>query len=193
MHTAEKLLRASTPNRRGGIAPVSPWTGTVPLCLPGLWSPPSPGICHPRHPRRSSSGTEVGHLMASASASPTSATLTIRLIRSFEHRAVKNLVLYGVDLTQTVSQLKREILSALPGETSLPPSSGNSAAALSRSSIKPTARKPTTRSSTKNDDETLILGEDAALVDCGVRNETTISFFNKQHYLDYKENPTLVW
>ena len=46
-------------------------------------------------------------------------TITIRLLRSFQHRTVKNMVLKNVDLNQTVGELKREVLTRLPNETRL--------------------------------------------------------------------------
>ena len=46
----------------------------------------------------------------------------------------------------------------------------------------------------KDADESLILGDDTAtLSQAGVKNETTITFFKYDDYLEYKNNPTLVW
>ena len=44
-------------------------------------------------------------------------TITIRLLRSFQHRTVKNLILKNVDLEKTVGELKKEIVGRLPNET----------------------------------------------------------------------------
>ena len=43
--------------------------------------------------------------------------ITIRLLRSFQHRTVKNLVMKNVDLTKTVGEMKKELMDRLPNET----------------------------------------------------------------------------
>jgi uncharacterized protein YihD (DUF1040 family) len=49
------------------------------------------------------------------------ATLTIRLIKSFEYRTTKNLILRDVDLNWKVSELKQLILSKLATEAGFRP------------------------------------------------------------------------
>ena len=38
-----------------------------------------------------------------------SGTITVRLVRSFEHRNIKHIVLHDVDFTQTVNSFKEAI------------------------------------------------------------------------------------
>ena len=46
----------------------------------------------------------------------------------------------------------------------------------------------------KEADESLILNDDAATLSAsGVKNETTITFFKYDDYVEYKNNPSLVW
>ena len=42
-------------------------------------------------------------------------------------------------------------------------------------------------------DEDLILRPGISLAKAGVKNETEISFFKKEDYLEYQKNPTLSW
>jgi hypothetical protein len=118
-----------------------------------------------------------------------STTITIRLIRSFEHRAVKNLVLREVDLTQTVSELRQKILARLPSKTAFRKFHYDTL------KIEHQAHGVKTNDPliNKNDDKSLVLEEEVTLSDSGVKNETTISFFKKDNYLSYKDNPTLLW
>ena len=165
-------------------------------------------------------------------------TITIRLLRSFQHRTVKNMVLRNVDLNQTVGELKREVLTRLPNETRLVfPFSffflSYSLSCLSgwpmsptvswlkfwcrafwnfllRHSVPPPFRKMAydtlkiehqAHGAKTNDplinkeaDESLILNDDAATLSAsGVKNETTITFFKYDDYVEYKNNPSLVW
>lgn len=45
----------------------------------------------------------------------------------------------------------------------------------------------------KESDEELILKEGSTLAQSGVKNETEISFFKLEDYLEYKKNPLIKW
>jgi len=44
-----------------------------------------------------------------------------------------------------------------------------------------------------NDDQLLLVNDGRSLAKWGISAETELSFFKKEDYLLYKENPTLVW
>lgn len=96
-------------------------------------------------------------------------------------------------MTQTVSELRQKILARLPSETSLPPPFRKFHYDTLKIEHQAHGAKTNDPLINKNDDESLVLEEEATLSDCGVKNETTISFFKKDDYLSYKDNPTLLW
>ncbi|XP_037067372.1 UPF0538 protein C2orf76 homolog isoform X3 [Peromyscus leucopus] len=104
------------------------------------------------------------------------ATVTVRLIRSFEHRNFKPVVYHGVNLDQTVKEfiifLKQDTLKILHQ-----------------------AHKAKTNELVLglDDDDTLLLKEDRTLKDSGVASETEIAFFCGEDYKRYKANPTSSW
>nr|XP_042113946.1 UPF0538 protein C2orf76 homolog isoform X3 [Peromyscus maniculatus bairdii] len=104
------------------------------------------------------------------------ATITVRLIRSFEHRNFKPVVYHGVNLDQTVKDfiifLKQDTLKILHQ-----------------------AHKAKTNELVLGleDDDTLLLKEDRTLKDSGVASETEIAFFCGEDYKRYKANPTSSW
>jgi len=121
-------------------------------------------------------------------------TITIRLLRSFQHRTVKNLILKNVDLNKTVGELKKEIVGRLPNETSVPPPFRKHAYDTLKIEHQAHGAKTNDPLINKEADESLILADDqATLSQAGVKNETTITFFKYDDYLQYKDNPTLVW
>lgn len=44
-----------------------------------------------------------------------------------------------------------------------------------------------------NDDATILKDQDKTLAECGVENETELSLFNMEAYLEYKKNPEEKW
>ncbi|KAI8890234.1 hypothetical protein K501DRAFT_169212 [Backusella circina FSU 941] len=105
------------------------------------------------------------------------ATLTIRCIKNFEYRTCKNLVLQHVNLeTSTVGDLKKLVL-----ENAL--------------KIYTVAHGHKTMNLIINieDDEKLILADDSAVLAWqGIENETELSFFHLQDYLEFKKHPDVM-
>lgn len=121
------------------------------------------------------------------------ATVTIRLIRSFEHRNLKHVVYHDVDLTQSVEDFKdfvRKDISTRPG---LPPPFKTYSFDTLKISHKAYGYKSNDPVINLEDDEKLILKEESSLKENGVDNETEISFFKMEDYLEYKKNPHLAW
>ncbi|XP_030309646.1 UPF0538 protein C2orf76 homolog isoform X3 [Calypte anna] len=50
-----------------------------------------------------------------------SSTITVRLVRSFEHRNFRPVVYHGVNLDQTVKQFMAFVQKDVPSRTGLPP------------------------------------------------------------------------
>ncbi|CAG8510365.1 13033_t:CDS:2 [Ambispora gerdemannii] len=124
---------------------------------------------------------------------PTSATLTIRLIKNFEYRTVKNVVLQNVNLeTTTVGQLKQMIRDKINSTPGLKPF---------RSVNYDTLKLYTKAHGTKSQNLTINLDHDndwvlnddqATLISCGLENETELSFFDLAAYQAYKTHPDVI-
>ncbi|OBZ75486.1 hypothetical protein A0H81_04701 [Grifola frondosa] len=126
----------------------------------------------------------------------TSATLTLRIIKSFEFRTERSLVLHNVNLdTTTVGELKelarqgnhtsRSRLFSIPLRSlSKPSQDGNPIIILFS----------TTNLIINLDHEDWILNDDAkTLTDIGFENETEVSFFNREAYEKFKAHPEIKW
>ncbi|XP_006529956.1 UPF0538 protein C2orf76 homolog isoform X2 [Mus musculus] len=96
------------------------------------------------------------------------ATLTVRLIRSFEHRNFKPVVYHGVNLHQTVKEFIIFLKQDVPLRTSLPPPLRNYK--YDTLKILHQAHKAKTNELVLGleDDDTLLLKEDRTLKDSGV-------------------------
>ncbi|XP_063115031.1 UPF0538 protein C2orf76 homolog isoform X4 [Cavia porcellus] len=103
-------------------------------------------------------------------------TITVRLIRSFEHRNFKPVVYHGVNLDQTVKELivflKQDKLKIIHQ-----------------------AHKSKTNELVLSleDDDRLLLKEDSTLKAAGIASETEIAFFCEEDYKNYKANPISSW
>ncbi|KAL1774731.1 hypothetical protein HispidOSU_000856 [Sigmodon hispidus] len=121
------------------------------------------------------------------------ATITVRLIRSFEHRNFKPLVYHEVNLDQTVEEFIIFLKQDVPLRTSLPPPFRNYK--YDTLKILHQAHKAKTNELVLGleDDDTLLLKEDRTLKDSGVGSETEVAFFFGEDYKRYKANPTSSW
>nr|XP_045006204.1 UPF0538 protein C2orf76 homolog isoform X4 [Jaculus jaculus] len=103
-------------------------------------------------------------------------TITVRLIRSFEHRNFRPVVYHGVHLDQTVKEfivfLKKDKLKIIHQ-----------------------AHKSKTNELVLSleDDDRLLLKEDCTLKAAGIASETEIAFFCEEDYEKYKANPISSW
>ncbi|KAG0054752.1 hypothetical protein BGZ83_010535 [Gryganskiella cystojenkinii] len=107
----------------------------------------------------------------------TAATLTIRVIKSFEYRTSKNLILHNIDLTTTtVGQLKAKII-----ENTL------------KLYTKAHGAKTMNLIINLDHDDWFLDNESDILTSHGIENETEISIFNRALYEAYKQHPDMKW
>lgn len=124
----------------------------------------------------------------------TDSTLTIRIIKSFPYRNVKNYVLTHVDLTKTnAKQLLEEMKETIHQDKTLKPFCN-----VDYDSLKVYTHAHGFKTMNlvinldhDNDWWLNISDESVSLYDCGIRNESEISLFNKEAYLEFKLNPTV--
>ncbi|WOO79671.1 UPF0538 protein [Vanrija pseudolonga] len=123
----------------------------------------------------------------------TSATITVRVIKSFPFRTTKNLVLKELDLSVTtvghLADLCREAIKTQPGFK------------YYRSVQLDTLKKYTVAHGHKSQNLIINLDHDdwilsdphQTLANAGFENETEVSFFNRADYEAFKNHPETKW
>ncbi|KAJ8456577.1 hypothetical protein ONZ51_g12040 [Trametes cubensis] len=125
----------------------------------------------------------------------TDATLTVRVIKSFEYRTEKSLILHHVNLeTTTVGQLKetryKPWLSVVAIQTQ-PAWKPYRNVALDTIKLytKAHGAKTTNLIINLDHDEWIFEDDSKTLAEMGLENESEVSFFNRQLYEDFKQHP----
>ena len=117
-------------------------------------------------------------------------TITVRLIKSFQYRSIKNIVLRSVPITSTVRELIEKINQEIDKSATLPIPFKKSAYDTIKIFTFAHGQKPNNTAINMEDDDKFILGNlDAKLGECGIHNETELSYFMKSAYDDFKLNP----
>ncbi|XP_022609653.1 UPF0538 protein C2orf76 homolog isoform X2 [Seriola dumerili] len=104
------------------------------------------------------------------------AVVTVRLVRSFEHRNFKPVVFHGISLDQTV----QDFIQFVRDDTMKIIHQAHGA-------------KTNELVMSLDDDEKLILQDGQTLRTAGVASETEVAFFRKEDYGLYKANPKSAW
>ncbi|KAJ6455865.1 cytoplasmic protein [Mycena sanguinolenta] len=123
----------------------------------------------------------------------TSATLTVRIIKSFEFRTEKSLVLHKVNLeTTTTGQLKRLARAAISEQSGWKPYR-NVVLDTLKLYTQAHGAKTTNLIINLDHDDWILDDDDKLLADLGFENETEVSFFNKELYMQFAQNPQTSW
>ena len=132
-------------------------------------------------------------------------TLTIRVIRSFPHRNIRNIILKTISPSLSTEALIDRTISEVSTSSALPPPfrlrkifpfhqlTKNVGRKFSYDTLKIEHHAHGAKTSdpvinTENDEE-LILKTGLSLVEQGVRHETELSLFKLEDYLEYKKLP----
>ncbi|XP_070694575.1 UPF0538 protein C2orf76 homolog isoform X1 [Pempheris klunzingeri] len=126
--------------------------------------------------------------------------VTVRLVRSFEHRNFRPVVFHGISMDQTVQDfvhLVRDDIATRPG---IPPPFKKYAYdtmkiihQAHRAKQKLLFWQTNELVMSLDDDEKLVLQDGQTLKAAGVANETEVAFFRKEDYQLYKANPKTAW
>jgi len=123
----------------------------------------------------------------------TDATITVRVIKSFEFRTQKNLVLHHLNLQQTtLRQLKSIILAAIQQTSAWKPYRTVELDTI-KLYTKAHGSKTTNLIINLDHDDWILDDNDALLADFGLENESEVSFFNSIAYEGFKLNPETKW
>ncbi|XP_020487652.1 UPF0538 protein C2orf76 homolog [Labrus bergylta] len=121
------------------------------------------------------------------------AVITVRLVRSFEHRNFKPVVFHGVDLDQTVLDFIQLVKDGIATRAALPPPFRKYAYDTMKIVHQAHGAKTNELVMSLDDDEKLILRDGLTLREAGVANETEVAFFKGEDYGLFKANPTSFW
>ncbi|KAL6484598.1 hypothetical protein MHYP_G00066430 [Metynnis hypsauchen] len=121
------------------------------------------------------------------------AVLTVRLVRSFEHRNFKPVVLRGVNLDQKVEDFIAFVKNDVSTRSGLPPPFKKFDYDTMKIIHQAHGAKTNELVMSLEDDEKLILCNGLDLRSCGIANETELAFFKMADYEKYKANPQTVW
>ncbi|KZT58968.1 hypothetical protein CALCODRAFT_450794 [Calocera cornea HHB12733] len=135
----------------------------------------------------------ISDVLTNLAVPKTSATLTVRVIKSFEFRTEKSLVLRDYNLeTETVGSLKERVkkdLQTLPGWKPYRTTQFDTIKLYTRAH----GSKTTNLIINLDHDEWILSDDEATLASCGLENESEVSFFNRELYEQFKAHPETKW
>ncbi|KAG0211013.1 hypothetical protein BGX33_004568 [Mortierella sp. NVP41] len=126
--------------------------------------------------------TSTSDPLSNTLAPSTAATLTIRVIKSFEYRTSKNLILHNVDLTATNI---KTTAGWKPYQTTV--------FDTLKLYTKAHGAKTMNLIINMDHDDWILSNDDEILADRGIENETEISIFNRELYEAFKQHPDIKW
>jgi len=122
-----------------------------------------------------------------------SATITVRIIKSFEYRTEKSLVVRNLNLEETtVGELKQIALEAINTQSGWKPYATVELDAL-KLYTRAHGAKTTNLIINLDHDDWFFDNDAQILADIGIENETELSFFNRAAYEAFKDNPETRW
>ncbi|KAG0347408.1 hypothetical protein BG004_007839 [Podila humilis] len=138
--------------------------------------------------------TSTSEPLSNTLAPSTAATLTIRVIKSFEYRTSKNLVLHGVDLTSmTVGQLRELIIEKVKTTSGFKPYQNVVFDTLKLYTKAHGAKTMNLIINMDHDEDWILSNDNDILASKGIENETEISIFNRELYEAFKQHPDIKW
>ncbi|XP_072373761.1 uncharacterized protein [Scyliorhinus torazame] len=118
-------------------------------------------------------------------------TITIRLVRSFEHRNFRHVVYHDVNVNQSVKEFLNFLQNDIPSKPGLAPPFKKYTSCIKNYSSS-TWSKTNDLVSLDNDDQCMLKGA-GTLKEAGVVHETEMVFFKSKDYETFKKNPAAIW
>ncbi|KAK6872873.1 Altered inheritance rate of mitochondria protein 29 [Candida tropicalis] len=129
----------------------------------------------------------------------TDSLITVRIIKSFPYRNVKNHIIKDIDLKSTTpKELLAKLIDIINTTGGLRPYRN-----IEYNTVKIYTKAHGSKSMNlvinfENDDDWVLVspsveGSDKSLWDLGIQNETELSLFNWNDYVEYKANPVEKW
>ncbi|KIJ69542.1 hypothetical protein HYDPIDRAFT_172910 [Hydnomerulius pinastri MD-312] len=135
----------------------------------------------------------ISDVLTNVALPKTEATITLRVIKSFEYRTERSLVLHKLNLeTTTVGGLKDIARRAIQTGPAWKPYR-NAVLDTLKLYTKAHGAKTTNLIINLDHDEWILDDDGKTLADVGFENETEISFFGREAYEKFKLNPEIRW
>ncbi|XP_059085194.1 UPF0538 protein C2orf76 homolog [Tigriopus californicus] len=115
----------------------------------------------------------------------------VRLIRSFQHRNIRHLVLKDVDWSQTVERFMVRVLEHIKTAPGLPPPFRKFDYDCMKIEHQAHGAKTSDPVINRSEDDLLILKPDQTLAEGGVKHETEIALFKRADYMAYQAHPDI--
>ncbi|KAI9431216.1 hypothetical protein BJY52DRAFT_1208011 [Lactarius psammicola] len=123
----------------------------------------------------------------------TSAIITVRVIKSFDFRTERSLVLHDINLeTTTIGDLKTVVRDAIQTQTGWKPYRSVTLDTL-KLYTQAHGAKTTNLIINLDHDDWIFSDESKTLAESGFENETEVSFFNRDMYEAFKLDPQTRW
>ncbi|KAG6811172.1 hypothetical protein H0H92_008656 [Tricholoma furcatifolium] len=133
----------------------------------------------------------MSDVLTNESLPKTSATLTVRIIKSFQYRTERSLVLHNINLlSTTVADLKDAARNVVHTQGPWKPYRSVTLDTL-KLYTKAHGAKTTNLIINLDHDEWILDNDNKTLAECGFENETEVSFFNRELYDKFKLDPTV--
>ena len=116
-------------------------------------------------------------------------TIPVRVIRSFPHRNIRNIVMKNVSLGITTDQFIEKIVLEVKTSTALPPPFRKFGYDTLKIEHQAHGAKTSDPVINTDHDEELLLQSGRSLAEQGLRDETELSFFRLEDYQAYKQLP----
>jgi len=137
--------------------------------------------------------TEISHTLTNEAVPRTEATITVRVIKSFEYRTERSLVLRKLNLeATTVGGLKEIVRQAVQTGPAWRPYR-NAVLDTLKLYTKAHGAKTTNLIINLDHDDWILEDDDKTLTDIGLENESEVSFFSRKAYDSFKLSPEVRW
>ncbi|XP_067891237.1 UPF0538 protein C2orf76 homolog isoform X3 [Heterodontus francisci] len=120
-------------------------------------------------------------------------TITVRLVRSFEHRNFKPVVYHDVNVDQSVKEFLNFLQNDILSKPGLPPPYKKYTYDTLKIIHQAHGAKSNDLVVSLDNDEQLMLNEASTLKEAGVAHETELACFKKEDYEKFKKNPVMIW
>ncbi|CDK25592.1 unnamed protein product [Kuraishia capsulata CBS 1993] len=132
--------------------------------------------------------------LTSSARPATNATLTIRIVKSFPYRNVKNYILRDVNLRElTAHDLLDKVVQIINTTGSLRPYRNVVYDSLKIYTHAHGSKTMNLVINLDHDDWVLDVNSSKKLIDYGIENETELSIYNKADYGEFASNPQELW
>lgn len=132
-------------------------------------------------------------MLANEARPKSDATITIRVIKSFQFRTTRSLVMHHVNLEIiTVGQLKENIRQVIQSQQAWK-AYRNVQLDTIKLYTKAHSAKTTNLIINLDHDDWILNEDNKVLADVGIEHETEVSIFNKAHYEAFKQDPKTGW